>query len=178
MVVPTFVDLQGFVVGKTFIVKEVAILRNGTALSHYTFTSPIPWYLLTRSDKSKAFWLMANHHGLRWADGIINYSRAKSLITAAVVGNMYEKLENDAFRLIYVKGCEKRKWLTNLLDDNLKSNLIIKTLDADYEDCPSLDKLDADNILRCNNHIKHCALQNVLKIFNWWSQRQIKLYNV
>lgn len=168
MVVPTFVDLQGFTVGKIFFVKEVAILRNGTVLSHYIFNSPIPWHLLTRADKSKASWLMTNYHGLQWNDGYVEYDRAKNLITAAVVGD--GKHKDDTSQLVYVKGLEKREWLTNLLDDNVRSNLIIKTLDVDYKNIPSLDKLDAVNVLQCNHHTKHCALQNVLKIFNWWSQ--------
>ncbi|XP_032664105.1 uncharacterized protein LOC116840890 [Odontomachus brunneus] len=97
MVEPTFVDLQGFVVGKRFIVKEVAILRNGSVLSHYIFTSPMPWHLLARSDKSRAYWLTVNHHGLRWDDGIVAYSRAKHLITTAVVGKSCDVEHKDVF---------------------------------------------------------------------------------
>jgi len=29
MTIPTFVDLQGFIVGKKFIVKEITVLRKG-----------------------------------------------------------------------------------------------------------------------------------------------------
>ena len=36
-----FVDLQGFIVGKKFVVKEVAILRKGAILSRFIFTCPI-----------------------------------------------------------------------------------------------------------------------------------------
>jgi len=36
MIVPTFVDLQEFVVGSWFVVKEVAVLKKGT-FSHITF---------------------------------------------------------------------------------------------------------------------------------------------
>jgi len=43
MIIPTFIDLQGFVVNKKFIVKEVAVLKQGTVLTHYNFTSPVPW---------------------------------------------------------------------------------------------------------------------------------------
>jgi len=41
MSVPTFVDLQGFIVNKKFIVKKVAVLKQGTVLTHYIFTSPM-----------------------------------------------------------------------------------------------------------------------------------------
>jgi len=86
MSVPTFVDLQGFLVDKIFVVKEFAALREGHVLSHYIFASPYPWDLLTKSERSCASWLIANHHGLRWEDGIIPYSRAKQFITTAVIG--------------------------------------------------------------------------------------------
>ncbi|KYN15183.1 hypothetical protein ALC57_12592 [Trachymyrmex cornetzi] len=48
MLVPTFVDLQGFIVNKKFIVKKVAVLKQGTVLTHYIFTNPVPWKFLTR----------------------------------------------------------------------------------------------------------------------------------
>ena len=38
----TFVDLQGLIVGKKFVVKEVAVLRKGAILSHYIFTCSMP----------------------------------------------------------------------------------------------------------------------------------------
>jgi len=49
MAISTFVDLKGFIVNKKFIVKEVAVLKQGTVLTHYIFTSPVPWKFLTRS---------------------------------------------------------------------------------------------------------------------------------
>jgi len=62
MLVPTFVDLQGFFVNNKFIVKEVAVLKQGTILTHYIFTSPVSWKFLTRSDRSCASWLSAYYH--------------------------------------------------------------------------------------------------------------------
>ncbi|KYN14519.1 hypothetical protein ALC57_13273 [Trachymyrmex cornetzi] len=130
MLVPTFVDLQGFIVNKKFIVKEVAVLKQGTVLTHYIFTSSMPWKFLTRSDRSCASWLSAYHHGLRWEDGMIPYSEAKSLITAAV----FE--DDDA--IVYVKGREKRTWLWNLLLDDERERMRIETLNAVCEDMESL----------------------------------------
>jgi len=43
MAISTFVDLQGFVVGRRFVVKEVVVLRKGVILSHYIFTCPMPY---------------------------------------------------------------------------------------------------------------------------------------
>ncbi|KYN17054.1 hypothetical protein ALC57_10691 [Trachymyrmex cornetzi] len=162
MLVPTFVDLQGFIVNKKFIVKEVAVLKQGTVLTHYIFTNPVPWKFLTRSDRSCASWLSAYHHGLRWEDGMVPYSEAKRLITAAV-------FEHDT--IVYVKGREKRTWLWNLLLDDERELMHIETLDAMCEDMESLTALDVANTIRCGQHIKICALQNVFKIYNWWLRK-------
>ena len=94
MVILTFVDLQEFVVNKKFIVKEV-VLKHGTVLTHYIFTSPMPWKFLTRSDRSCASRLNAYHYGLRWENEMVPYSEAKCLIMAAV-------FEDDA--IVYIKG--------------------------------------------------------------------------
>ena len=39
------------------------------------------------------------------------------------------------------------------------------------EHMESLSNLDVTNIIRCGQHVKNCALQNVLKIYNWWLQK-------
>jgi len=71
MIVLTFVDLQGFIVGSWFVVKEVAVLKKESVLSHYIFANPYPWDLLTKSEKSCASWLIANHHGMgSWDDPV------------------------------------------------------------------------------------------------------------
>ncbi|KYN45275.1 hypothetical protein ALC56_00281 [Trachymyrmex septentrionalis] len=102
MVILTFVDLQEFVVNKKFIVKEV-VLKHGTVLTHYIFTSPMPWKFLTRSDRSCASRLNAYHYGLRWENEMVPYSEAKCLIMAAV-------FEDDA--IVYIKG----EWGTRAKD--------------------------------------------------------------
>ena len=141
--------------------KEMAeVLKQGTVLTHYIFMSLVPWKFLTRSDRSCASWLIAYHHGLQWEDGTIPYNEAKRLITMAV-------FEDDA--VVYVKGREKRTWLQNLLLE--RERTYIETLDAVYEDMESLSNLDVTNIIRCGQHVKNCALQNVLKIYNWWLQK-------
>jgi len=52
-----------------------------------------------------------------------------------------------------------------MLESDARDDIIIKTLDADYEDIESLNNLDIINTMRCIV-IKNCALQNVFKIFN------------
>lgn len=166
MVVPTFVDLQGFTIGKKFIVKEVAVLKQGNVLTHYIFTNSMPWNALTKSERSCVSWLTAYHHGLQWEDGVVQYPKAKHLISTAV----YDKNDDEA--IVYVKGHEKREWLKNILDVNVRNNVIIETVDADYEDIESLNNLDTANTIRCAKHIKNCAMQNVFKLYNYWLQCQ------
>lgn len=165
MAAPTFVDLQGFIVGKNFVVKEAAVLRKGSVLSHYIFTCPVPWHMLTKSERYQVLWLIKNHHGLSWNDGHVSYWKSKRLITTAVMGATEE---DDASPLVYVKGHEKRQWLADILDNDARNDVIIETLDRDYEDVASLNKLDVKNTMHCENHVKNCALQNVFKIYNWW----------
>jgi len=59
---------------------------------------------------------------------------------------------------VYVKGLEKREWLTDILDD-AGNGYIIDTLDADYEDIDSLNKLDITNIV--------CDVENMLRIAHY-----------
>ncbi|KYN36143.1 hypothetical protein ALC56_09518 [Trachymyrmex septentrionalis] len=146
MPVPTFVDLQGFIVNKKFIMKEVTVLKQGTVLTHYIFTSPMPRKFLTRFDRSCAFWLSAYYYGLRWEDGMVPYSDAKHLITVAV-------FEDDA--IVYVKGRKKQTWMWNLILDDEWEHMYIEILDAVYEDMESIILIwmtiilyDVDNMLR------------------------------
>ncbi|KYN16368.1 hypothetical protein ALC57_11378 [Trachymyrmex cornetzi] len=148
MTVPTFVDPQGFIVGKKFIVKEVAVLRKGAILSHYIFACPIAWSFLTKSEKYCASCLSVYHHGLQWEDGTIPYSMVKRLITMTVIG-AEECDDNKA--LVYVKERKKREWLADILDSD---NLTIETLDADYKDIDSLNNLDVTNTMRCSRNAK------------------------
>ena len=64
---------------KRFVVKEVVVLKNGSELTHYIFTCPMPWRFLTKADQSHAS--LAHHHELRWNDEmdemvIISYGTA------------------------------------------------------------------------------------------------------
>ncbi|KAL6265840.1 hypothetical protein P5V15_002661 [Pogonomyrmex californicus] len=73
---------------RQFVVKEFAVLREQTFLSHYIFTSPVPRHFLASADKSGARWVIRHHHRLRWDDRTIPYNKTKSLITKAVHGTM------------------------------------------------------------------------------------------
>jgi len=78
MSVPIFVDLQGFLVGRHFVAKEFAALKDGFELSHYIFGCPVPWSSLTKAERHQAMWLIENRHGIQWEDGMVPYCMAKS----------------------------------------------------------------------------------------------------
>lgn len=46
-----FVDLQSFIVGRNFIVKEIAVLRDVFILSYYSFAHSVPWYSFTKAKR-------------------------------------------------------------------------------------------------------------------------------
>jgi len=169
MSAPIFVDLQGFLIRRDFVVKEFAALKEGHVLSHYIFECPYPWDILSRSERYQAIWLIENHHGIHWEDGIVPYEMAKSLITKAVMGT---PATNDNI-IVYVKGREKREWLRDLLLDEAR-RVYVENIEAHYKDIESLNKLDITHTLRCQKHVKNCALQNVFKIYNWWHRHHDK----
>lgn len=167
---PIFVDLQGFTVRDKFIVKEVAILRNGNELIHHLFRAPFDWNLLTAFEKSRTRWLTANHHGLRWNSGDVEYHRANTIVHRALRDS-----PPSEFARIYVKGLEKKGWLKKILGnvvDNL--NATIETIDADY-DIGRLETLGAAGSFRCGQHAKNCAMENVCKLHNWWVERDARI---
>ncbi|KYN12368.1 hypothetical protein ALC57_15483 [Trachymyrmex cornetzi] len=50
-------QLIRFLVNKRFVVKEVAVLKNGSELTYYIFTCPMPWRFLTKADQSRFTWI-------------------------------------------------------------------------------------------------------------------------
>lgn len=107
---------------------------------------------------------MANQHGIQWEYGFVPYSKAKHLITMAVMGATNEEGTSS---IVYVKGNEKREWLQKLLEEDARDEAYIENIDIHYEEIDALNKLDIANTLCCGKHDKNCALQNVFKLFNW-----------
>ncbi|KAL6419057.1 hypothetical protein ACFW04_011604 [Cataglyphis niger] len=172
---PIFADLQGFVVGERFVAKEVAVLINGAELTHHIFRAPMAWNLLTKTEKTRACWLTANHHQFKWNDGHVDYGSAKRLIRDAI----YRGTSPDFVTRIYVKGHEKKKWLLEILGNIAEDrDVIVETIDADYEDIGRLETLDASRAFRCAYHAKNCALENVCKLRDWWMERRDDLNNI
>ena len=64
--------------------------------------------------------------------------------------------------IVYVKGREKRM-VVEFASGRWAHVQYIEILDTVY-DMKSLTNLDVPNTMRCGQHVKNCALQNVLKI--------------
>ena len=162
--IPRFVDLQGFKLNETFIVKEAAILVDGCASSHFLFRPPIHWSRLTGEERAGIRWLTNNHHSLRWMDGNVSYDRARELIREATCANLGN-------RVIYVKGSEKIQWLRTILGDN-NGGLVIENIDEAYDNIGSLERVHLESPIRCAYHARNCALSNVWKLHQCWRERQ------
>jgi len=113
MPVRIFVDLQGFLVGRHFGMKEFAVLKDRFKFSHYIFGCSVPWSSLTKTEK-QAMWLIENHHGIQWEDGMVPYCMVRSLITAVMGTTTTDDDDDDDKIVVYVKGHEKRECLRDL----------------------------------------------------------------
>ncbi|KAL6416886.1 hypothetical protein ACFW04_013109 [Cataglyphis niger] len=99
----------------------------------------------------------------------------KRLIWDAV----FREASPDSMVRIYVKGYEKKKWLTKILGNVTEErDIAIETIDADYEDIGRLETLDASWTLRCGYHAKSCALENVCKLRDWWLEKRDRLRDI
>lgn len=162
-----FVDLQGFVVNKCFVLKEVSfsiIQDNGfqsfddITSYHYIFAAPFPWKYLSDICKKRTAWLTAFHHGFYWCQGTTAY---EDIITCIA-----PLLEKDL--IIYVKGEQKVSWLRELCYNPFLDCRNIETIGCNIrlgDVCRSYP-----NTFHCKKHSKSnlCALQNVEVIKHWY----------
>ena len=166
---PTFVDLQGFIVNGKFTVKEVAILRSGTILSHYIFVEPTSWRSLTEREKRSVRWLTNNNNCLRWTDGFVPYAQAENLIRAALCYDPFEAGSGaGTTATIYVKGLEKSQWLRDILRER---NDPVEAIELRYSDIARLSNISETRKLQCERRHSQCAMQNVFKLHEWWMSR-------
>ncbi|XP_066590796.1 golgin subfamily A member 6-like protein 25 [Prorops nasuta] len=132
----------------SFIVKEFAVLRD-IKVFHILFSPPFSYSWLNEAEIKQANWLYYNHHGLNWTDGYSPYYRYKDVIKKYVI-NEEEQQE------IFVKGLEKRNWLSGICDYTISNADECEWGDFKLKD--SKDKLD---LSMCMNHEDLCALKNI-----------------
>lgn len=141
-------DFQGYGgFNSGFIVKEVAVYHAGHH-HHFIVSPPFDLSLLSKSLRKQTRWLFKNHHGLTWKDGFTSFPQIKKFLR--------NKIQNG---VVYVKGTGKAQWLRELL---LNENIEVINLE-DIFNCPNLRELrnTYPYEMKCQNHEKFCALQNV-----------------
>jgi len=104
---------------------------------------------------------VTNVHGILWSAGDVDYREVSNIIN--------EKLGGD-LEYIYVKGAEKKKWLSDILKSQPAT-----IINLDDLDCPSDEKLYNLPTLRhmnchteCINYI--CAAENVNRYKHWFAR--------
>jgi hypothetical protein len=159
-----FVDLQGFMDHRVFLIKELCILSaRDNKIQHYIFKSqPFSWHNLGKCSKQQALWLTCYYHGISWSDGDLPHHTAYSCI---------QKLCEEPNAVIYVKGREKIEWL-KYYGRNQNINCVnIEDIGCTINLC-DLEYKSEVNKPHCNKHkVKlQCAYQNVLILRDWFTK--------
>lgn len=143
------IDLQGFQLGRSFVVKELAIY-DGNRLAHYVFKPPIPYINLSYKDRRRVNWLERNHHSLRYSDGHVHFSEFPLIL----------KRFTKNFQKVYVKGHQKK--------DILKLYLDIPIVNLEnFKNTPALRETVSNCCMYHKNHPSICAIINVKILYNF-----------
>lgn len=168
------VDLQGFMVGKDFILKELyfSIFNFNDSCSdiekveinrHYIFKPPFSYSELDKKDKENALCSLAFNHGIYWNSGHINYSEIEKCIQPLQTNNL----------VLFVEGLGKVQCLRKVCNNS--TLLDIRNI-RDYGCIISLRlmSMNLSHSLHCCKHHKvlDCARQNVEIIKNWFRHHQ------
>lgn len=159
-----FVDLQGFVVNKHFVLKELCISitpprtddLRGAPKHHYIFGPPFPYKFVNSACKRGIIWLTTFKHGFYWNDGVMPYNRIDRAIDPLRSSDL----------IIYVKGVEKLVWLKEICAEENIDCRNIEEIGCNFR---LIDR--ASKNLNCGHHRhmnKNCALQSVTLIENWF----------
>ncbi|KAK0165646.1 hypothetical protein PV328_004148 [Microctonus aethiopoides] len=123
------------------------------------FKPPFKWDELPKQYKTMHLWLTRNYHGILWDAGEIPYDKLNDVLHIILKGVGY----------IYVKGLEKKKWLSDIIKES-KTIINLENLG-----CPSMKN---NEITSCPYHeyrkssiMSHCALENVKQLKCWIEKR-------
>ena len=149
------VDIEGFYVKNRFIVKELAYYRIEDSKSEqFIFCAPYKWSELTKQEKKTVAFCEKHLHRIKWSIGLIPYNHIRKILSESF----------SVCDTIYVKGIEKLRHMTHLLQANYK----IKNLEI--FNCPKITHSFLGENSNCilKQHIKnhHCA---VLKVYRFAS---------
>ena len=151
------VDYEGFQLGKSVTIKELAICSvDSTSSHHFFFLPPFPLKKIDPQHRSSVKYCEKKIHHIRWNSGHIPYSNLVPILKSHVKSN----------DIIYVKGENKRQVLSQLLPGFVIINIEI-------QGCPKVDEIKHKSefkgqcILPQHQETLHCALLKS-RIFPSW----------
>jgi len=154
------VDVQGFKgLNNKFIVKEIGICFDLNNFKSFLIKSPYENLLLSEKEQKMMNWANRHHHGIEWNSGHYDLSQIQKFLKFHLKGYT-----------VLVKGPQKDKWLSEIIDDNIIK--ITKLSDEDLsQSLKTLCELYPINVC-CENHKSFvgdsavCALKNALAVRN------------
>lgn len=154
-------DFQGYK-GSTnkFIIKELVIVStDGLYYQLHLFKPPCSFGELTPQTRKQIVWLEKYFHHISWKVGYKDYVEIPDVLRTIQLNG-----------IVYVKGCEKQIFLSELLKDTQ-----ITILNLEDKGCPSFDILRQQSCLGqsispcCFDHFtSNCAYNNVYLLLEWW----------
>lgn len=156
-------DVQGIFIANKFHAKEICISVSDYEIRTFIISTIENHSELTRKDEVANKWLYKNFHGLHWNKGD---STLEDMIKYLKKALIQQKMHH--YSVIYVKGVEKMKWLTEIL----KQEIRICVINLDDLNCPNVRTLyqTNTNINICRNHYNSshiCAGKNVILFRNF-----------
>ena len=130
-----FVDNEG-----NSIIKELSVMDvTRFASRHWIFKPPVQAVTNAKYVKTNR-WLTANYHGLQWDEGEVPYEDLLSLLTK----------HTHMYKYIFVKGLQKKRFLTNRIIHN-------KIINLEDFDCPKATALPYVQGTACLRHLDSCS---------------------
>lgn len=149
------IDLQGVLLKRGFMVKELAI-GDGERVNHYIFKPHVSYRRLNSDERRQVLWLEDNHHGLRYNDGNTNSEE---------ISNILKQFTKEV-DLIFVKGHQKIEFLQKYL------SLRIINLE-NYLNVPLLNKTNINCCMYHKNVFSICSLYNINVLTNYLHANKI-----
>ena len=149
-----FIELEGFQVGKRWIIKELCVLdeRNFLNPLYYLFESGIAFQELTKEEQLQVGYVTGHVHGINWNEGGTRF--CASCVQRQIIESFGGDLE------FYTMGEQKVKLLTNLFP---------KLRFCHFGDCTSFKSLPSlMPHITClhRKHGEHCAVRKCYRLLS------------
>lgn len=161
-----FIDFQGFQEPQgLFVVKELVIqpINSRSSPTIKIFKPPCEKSRLTEEYKKIVDNCEKNYHGISWEAGHDQYNNVSTIIIGELVGK---------FNYLFVKGEDRKKWLTFILRFNPMTIFNLEDLG-----CPDMKILETEHpaIRHMNSHplcsSYKCAYENAQRYKYWYIKK-------